>query len=127
MIGQIASTGSSFPVLYDLSLSTANSGSSHRTPDYINILYRTHREGFRAGVVYRTAQTPPRCLSRFQKPLASLQFLYETIMCSREGKDYINLFIDVIQMPTDLEMWTLLVAQYKKYVIRFKSADGEEA
>ena len=51
MIGQIASTGSLFPLLYDLSLSTANSGSSHRTPDCINILYRTHREGFRADVV----------------------------------------------------------------------------
>lgn len=48
MIGQTASTGSLFPLLYDLSLSTANSGSSHRTPACINILYRTHTEGFRA-------------------------------------------------------------------------------
>lgn len=59
MIGQIASTGSLFPLLYDLSLSTANFGSSHRTPDCINILYRTHKEGYRGDVVYHTAQTPP--------------------------------------------------------------------
>lgn len=55
MIGQIASTGSLFPLLYDLSLSQANSVSSHRALGFINILYRTHREGFTADAVYRTA------------------------------------------------------------------------
>lgn len=65
MIGQIASTGSLFPLLHDLSLSTANSGSSHRTPDCINILYRTHRDGCRADVVCHTAQTPPAASARF--------------------------------------------------------------
>lgn len=54
MIGQIASTGSAFPLLYDLSLSTANSGSSHWTPDCINTLSRTHSEGLRAEVEQRT-------------------------------------------------------------------------
>ena len=52
IIGQIASTGSPFPLLCDLLLSTANSGSSHRTPDYINIQCRTRIRGFRAHVVY---------------------------------------------------------------------------
>lgn len=76
IIGQIASTGSPLPLLYDLSLSTANSGSSHRTPDCINILYRTHREGFRAYIVYCTTQSPPRSLCRFQTLLNSLGSLH---------------------------------------------------
>lgn len=60
MIGQIASMGSAFPLLYDLSLSIANSGSSHWTPDCINTLYRTHIEGLRAEVAHAVnfAQLP---------------------------------------------------------------------
>lgn len=50
MIGQIASTGSLFPLLHDLSLSTANSGSSYRTHDCINILCWAHGGGFGAYV-----------------------------------------------------------------------------
>lgn len=75
-IGQIASTGSLFPLLHDLSLSTANSGSSQRTPDCINILYRTYREGFRADVMCYTVQTPPCCLSRFHNLLNSSSLNY---------------------------------------------------
>lgn len=58
MIGQIVSTGTPFPLLNDLSLSTANSGSSHRTPDCINILSGHTGRGLRLTLA-PTAQTPP--------------------------------------------------------------------
>lgn len=66
MIGQIASTGSPFPPLYDLSLSAAKSGASHRTVGSWNTLFRTYREEFRIGCAHYAAETPPSCLSRFQ-------------------------------------------------------------
>lgn len=42
MIGWITSTGSPFWLLYDLWRTTANYGSSHRSPDSINIQSRRH-------------------------------------------------------------------------------------
>lgn len=84
MIGQIASTGSPFPLLYDLSLSTANSGSSHRTPNCKNILYRTHREGSRANVMLcstDSTQLPLQVSEAFKQPgISSLNYNVQCVV-----------------------------------------------
>lgn len=99
MIGQIASTGSPFPLLYDLSLSTANSGSSHRTPTAKIYCTGQSTEGFGAGVMlYSTdsTQLPLQVSEAFKQPgISSLNCNVQCVVpavytCEGTKKDDIN-------------------------------------